>query len=311
MKKTYILLLSFMLLLLVDEVKAQLKLGDQPTSVQKSVILDLQGSNGRQGVWLPRVSDTSNVTGIDALNPPNGVMIFFEPTQQIYIRTNGYWRQTLPTTGIYTISHSSGTVDGIDIIFATGTAAGSAKDFHISVDAATETITFNLPNAAVDTRGVMSTGTQTFAGSKTFTDTLTARLTPPASTGAANTAPLKLKSGTNLTTPEAGAVEFDGTNYYVTSGSTRYTLAKTLTATGTLDFPSTSNNSTSTLTITVNGAADGDVVSLGVPSSAISVNNTYSAYVSAANTVSVVFHNYSGGNANPGSGTFRVAVIKY
>ncbi|MCE3282625.1 MAG: hypothetical protein K0Q66_1362, partial [Chitinophagaceae bacterium] len=110
---------------------------------------------------------------------------------------------------------------------------------------------------------------------------------------------------------ENGAVEYDGTNYYVTSGGTRYTLARTLTASAVLDFPSTSNNSTSTLTITVNGAADGDVVSLGVPTSAISVNNTYSAYVSAANTVSVVFHNYSGGNANPGSGTFRVAVMKY
>jgi hypothetical protein len=310
MKKTWFLLLSFMLLLLVDEVKAQLKLGDQPTSVQKSVILDLQGSNGRQGVWLPRVSDTSDVTGIDALNPPNGVMIFFQPTQQIYIRTNGYWRQTLPTTGIYTISHSSGTVDGIDINFATGSAAGTAKDFHISVDAATETITFNLPSAASDTRGVVSTGTQTFAGSKTFSDTLTARLTPPASTGAAYTAPLKLKSGTNLTTPENGALEYDGTNYYVTSGGTRYTLAKTLTATATLDFPSTSNNSISSLTVTVTGAAAGDVVTLGLPAAA-GDDGMFTAYVSAANTVTVVFHNYGGGNVNPASGTFRVSVIKY
>jgi hypothetical protein len=311
MKKTYILLLSFLLLLLVDDVKAQLKLGDQPTSVQKSVILDLQGSNGRQGVWLPRVSDTSDVTGIDALNPPNGVMIFFEPAQQIYIRTNGYWRKTLPTTGIYTISHSSGTVDGVDVFFATSSTAGAAKDFHIAVDAATETISFNLPDAAADTRGVITTGVQTLAGPKTFNDTLTARLTPPASTGAAKTAPLKLKPGTNLTTPENGAVEFDGTSYYVTTSGTRYTLAKTLTATATLDFPSTGNNSTSTLTVTLNGAADGDVVVVGVPGTSISANNTYSAYVSAANTVSVVFHNYSGGNANPGSGTFRVTVLKY
>lgn len=311
MKKTCVLLLSFLLLLLVDDVKAQLKLGDQPTSVQKSVILDLQGSNGRQGLWLPRVSDTSDVTGIDALNPPNGVLIFFEPAQQIYIRTNGYWRKTLPTTGIYTINHSSGTVDGIDVTFATGTAAGSAKDFHISIDGAAETVQFNLPDAASDTRGVISTGAQTLAGSKTFTDTLTARLTPPASTGAAKTAPLKLKAGTNLATPENGAVEYDGSNYYVTANGTRYTLAKTLTGTGLLDFPSTGNNSTSTLTITVNGAAEGDVVMVGVPTSSISTNNTYSAYVSAANTVSVVFHNYSGGNANPGPGTFRVSILKY
>jgi len=37
-------------------------------------------------------------------------------------------------------------------------------------------------------------------------------------------APLKFTAGTNLTTPEAGAVEFDGTHLYVTIGSTRYQL---------------------------------------------------------------------------------------
>jgi hypothetical protein len=311
MKKTWFLLLSFLLLLLVDDVKAQLKLGDQPTSVQKSVILDLQGSNGRQGVWLPRVSDTSDVTGIDALNPPNGVMIFFEPAQQIYIRTNGYWRKTLPTTGIYTISHSSGTVDGIDVIFATGTAAGSTKDFHISVDAATETITFNLPNAAADTRGVVSTGTQSFAGSKTFSDTLTARLTPPASTGAANTAPLKLKSGTNLTAPENGAAEFDGTNYYVTSGGTRYTLAKTLTTTATLNFGQVGSNSSVTLTATLTGATTGDMVIIGMPAGSFATNILYTGYVSAANTVTVMCTNSGTGQVTVPSGTFRITIIRY
>ncbi len=45
-------------------------------------------------------------------------------------------------------------------------------------------------------------------------------------TAAASTAPFKLTSGTNLTTPEAGAIEFDGTNLYFTdSGNTRRTLA--------------------------------------------------------------------------------------
>jgi hypothetical protein len=311
MKKTYVLLLSFMLLLLVDEVKAQLKLGDQPTSVQKSVILDLQGSNGRQGVWLPRVSDTSDVTGIDALNPPNGVMIFFEPVQQIYIRTNGYWRKTLPTTGIYTISHSSGTVDGIDIIFATGSAAGATKDFNISVSSASQTITFNLPDAASDTRGVITTGTQTLAGSKTFSDTLTARVTPPASTGAAKTAPIKLKSGTNLATPENGAVEYDGTNYYVTSGSTRYTLAKTLTTTTTLNFGQVGSNSSITLTATLTGAALGDVVTIGPPAGSFAQNILYTGYVSAANTITVMCTNSGTGQVTVPSGTFRIIITRY
>lgn len=50
----------------------------------------------------------------------------------------------------------------------------------------------------------------------------TALLHLGAGTAAANTAPLKLTSGTNLTTAEAGAMEYDGTNLFFTrSGTTR------------------------------------------------------------------------------------------
>ena len=43
-------------------------------------------------------------------------------------------------------------------------------------------------------------------------------------TVAANTAPLKLTSGINLTTPEDGAVEYNGTHFFATVGATRYQL---------------------------------------------------------------------------------------
>jgi len=46
-----------------------------------------------------------------------------------------------------------------------------------------------------------------------------------AGTASANTAPLKFTSGTNLTTPEAGAMEYDGTNLYFTPGAARKTIA--------------------------------------------------------------------------------------
>jgi len=133
--------------------------------------------------------------------------------------------------------------------------------------------------------------------------------TATASTGA----PLKFTSGTNLTTAEDGAVEYDGTNYFATSGTTRYTLAKTLTATASLDFPNVTGINASTLTITVTGAADGDVVSLGVPNALASVNGViYSAYVSSANTVTVKFSNNNAlTSINPAAATFRVTVIKY
>jgi len=139
----------------------------------------------------------------------------------------------------------------------------------------------------------------------------TAMLQLRAGTATAGSAPLKLTAGTNMTTAEAGAVEFDGTDYYVTSGAVRYTLAKTLTATASLDFGSTAGTSSSNLTITVTGAADGDVVQLGVPSASAAANSCFTAYVSAANTVTVRFNNYTLGSINPGAGTFRVSVIKY
>lgn len=46
----------------------------------------------------------------------------------------------------------------------------------------------------------------------------------PAGTATAGTAPLKFTSGTNLTSPEDGAVEYNGTHLYVDIGSTRYQL---------------------------------------------------------------------------------------
>ena len=56
--------------------------------------------------------------------------------------------------------------------------------------------------------------------------TPSAWLTLRAGSATAGTAPLKLTSGTVLGTPEAGAIEFDGTNLYFTdSGGTRRTLA--------------------------------------------------------------------------------------
>ena len=45
-----------------------------------------------------------------------------------------------------------------------------------------------------------------------------------AGTATAGTAPLKLRAGTNLTTPENGAFEYDGTNLYFTTGGVRKTV---------------------------------------------------------------------------------------
>ncbi|MDZ7738878.1 MAG: hypothetical protein U5K32_07415 [Bacteroidales bacterium] len=117
-------------------------------------------------------------------------------------------------------------------------------------------------------------------------------------TSAAGTAPLKFTSGTDLSSPEAGAVEFDGNNYFVTTGSTRYTLAKTLTRTANLNFGNTPAGTSNDLSITVAGASDGDPVVLGVPNSTNYSNTYYSAWVSSANTVTVRFNNPSSTDNN-------------
>lgn len=54
--------------------------------------------------------------------------------------------------------------------------------------------------------------------------TPTAKLHISGGTAAANTAPLKIDSGTAMTTPEDGAIEYHGSHLYFTIGSTRYQL---------------------------------------------------------------------------------------
>lgn len=146
----------------------------------------------------------------------------------------------------------------------------------------------------------------------------TASLTTPtaflhlgAGTATASTAPLKFTAGTNLTTPETGAAEFDGTNYFVTSSTTRYTLAKTLTNTASLDFPSVIAGGTEVLTIAVTGAGDGDIATVGVPIASQTTGLIWRAYVSATNTVTVSVTNTTAAPVEPATATFRVSVLKY
>lgn len=83
-----------------------------------------------------------------------------------------------------------------------------------------------------------------------------------------------------------------------------------LTATATLDFPSTDKGQGSDLTITLTGAALNDAVILGVPNGSVIANTCFTAWVSASNVVSIRFNNYSASNnLNPASGTFRVMLF--
>jgi hypothetical protein len=96
----------------------------------------------------------------------------------------------------------------------------------------------------------------------------------------------------------------DGSNKLVKSDAP-------LSGSATLNFGSTAAASSADLTITVTGAADGDIVSLGVPNGSVNANSCYTVWVSAADTVTVRFNNYQTvGAIDPASGTFKVKVLK-
>lgn len=116
----------------------------------------------------------------------------------------------------------------------------------------------------------------------------------------------------SATYSDRSLVDFGTVKALVSDSLAAYTLAKTLTATASLNFPSTAAATCSDLTITVSGAADGNPVSIGVPGASVLANGSYSAWVSASNTVTVRFCNHqAAGSLDPASGTFRATVLKY
>jgi hypothetical protein len=80
------------LTLVVSKTSAQLKVGTNPTQIQKSSILELESD--RQGFLLPRLTDTA---AINTLTPPDGMLIYFTPGNNsgkgLYIRKAGIWQR--------------------------------------------------------------------------------------------------------------------------------------------------------------------------------------------------------------------------
>jgi hypothetical protein len=133
----------------------QLKLGLNPYTIQKSALLELSSTN--QGLLLARITDTSL---INALSPPDGMVIFFTPTKQLMVRSNGSWQAFTASGGA--LSSLNGLTTATQT-FATGTAG---TDFGISSLGTVHT--FNLPDASAAARGVVTTTAQTFTGTKSF-----------------------------------------------------------------------------------------------------------------------------------------------
>lgn len=75
--------------LVATQAHAQLKVGKNPTSIERSAILDLDAD--KQGLLLPRLADT---TGINTLTPPDGMVIYVTTgSKGFYVRNNGHWEK--------------------------------------------------------------------------------------------------------------------------------------------------------------------------------------------------------------------------
>jgi len=96
------------------------------------------------------------------------------------------------------------------------------------------------------------------------------------------------------------------TNLVLNGGAT---VTGILSATASLNFDLTALT-VEDKTITVTGAAVGDVVTLGVPNGSVTTSVQYTAWVSAADTVTVRARTSATGE-DPASGTFRATVIKH
>ncbi len=83
---------------------------------------------------------------------------------------------------------------------------------------------------------------------------------------------------------------------------------KMLVTTATLDFASIAAGAVGTLTATVTGAATGDFA-LAAPPGNLTAGLVHSAFVSAANTVTIRLVNGTAGAIDPASATWGIAVI--
>jgi hypothetical protein len=172
------------------------------------------------------------------------------------------------------------------------------------------TSTFTDNGARLQVNGSQTTAGNLGVGGITA---MSAKMHIAASDGSAGSAPVKVTAGAVLATPEDGAIEFDGNEIYLTTGSSRYALSKTLKGQITTDFGGTSLSAFTafTTTLTVTGAQPGDVVNVSANSgSANPPSIVITAYVSTANTVTLQAYNASSSAVTIASDTYKVRVIK-
>lgn len=130
--------------------------GAQPDT---SAMLDIASTN--KGLLPPRMT-TTQMNAIPL--PARGLLVYNTTTTSFYVNNGtpsspNWVPLATGTGGISTLNSLTGATQ----TFATGT---SGNNFAISSSGTTHT--FNLPDASASARGLITTGTQTIAGAKTF-----------------------------------------------------------------------------------------------------------------------------------------------
>jgi hypothetical protein len=143
------------------------------------------------------------------------------------------------------------------------------------------------------------------------------RIAEPSTSGTNYTAFKAVAQAANITyslpaaLPNAATSGSDlGAGHLESDNNGTLTWRQTIVASISVDIPNTANGANSNVNVAVTGAADGDVVSLGVPNANVVANSWYTAWVSAADQVTIRFFNNSGGAVNPAAATFKIQVTK-
>ncbi len=131
---------------------AQQKLGSNPTTIQKSSVLELESN--KQGLLFPRLTDTAN---INALNPPDGMVVFFTPTKQLLVRANGYW-QPITLSGNLLLSNLGDVLMTSPVTNQLLKFNGS-KWINFTPNFLTTIDTINIANFYLKVRSLLSPGT--------------------------------------------------------------------------------------------------------------------------------------------------------
>ena len=255
------------------------------------------------------IAATGNVSGDQLISTiANGtaplIVTSTTPVTNLSIGGNAATATALANTRSIYGNNFDGTADLTQVIAST--YGGTGNGFTKFTGPITAEKTFTLPNASATILTNNSAVTIPQGGTGATTKTAAFDALSPMSAqgdiiyGAASGTGTRLAKGTagQVLVMNAGATapEWNGGG---------------LTATATLDFPSTTQRTSQDLTIAVTGATAGDVVILGIPSSSNNANSNYSAWVSGVDEVTVRFNNYGVGSIDPASGTFRVTVLKY